>query len=39
MAPDDIDTGLTFWGLILISASFFISIGLTVADYYDVFGH
>jgi hypothetical protein len=37
LGPDDVDARLTFWGLVLISASFFVSIGLTIGEYCKAF--
>jgi hypothetical protein len=39
LEPNDIDAQLTFWGLMLISASFLISIALTIAQHYRLFGN
>jgi hypothetical protein len=38
LGSNDIDAQLTFWGLILISWSFLISIALTIGQHFEFFG-
>ena len=38
LGPNEIDATLTFWKFVLIALSFLVSIGLTTAGHYELFG-